>query len=120
MKERDAIARGPFCTFPPGEGPIGVWVSDITFIWTREGWMYLAVILDAFNRQMVGWSVSDTTLILENGTSIHLLVLSDIEPLIFSSARRKHLYALRFARPFGSPCRGGQALPCRNPLSILS
>jgi len=37
-----------------------VWVSDITFIWTREGWMYLAAILDAFNRQIVGWSMGDT------------------------------------------------------------
>lgn len=36
-----------------------VWFSDITFIWTREGWMYLAAILDAFNRQIVGWSMSD-------------------------------------------------------------
>ncbi|MGD0626845.1 MAG: IS3 family transposase [Thermodesulfobacteriota bacterium] len=36
-----------------------IWVSDITFIWTREGWMYLAAILDAFNRQIVGWSMGD-------------------------------------------------------------
>jgi putative transposase len=37
-----------------------VWVSDITFIWTREGWVYLAAILDAFNRQIVGWSMGAT------------------------------------------------------------
>jgi putative transposase len=36
-----------------------IWVSDITFIWTREGWMYLAAILDVFNRQIVGWSMGD-------------------------------------------------------------
>ena len=34
-----------------------IWVSDITFIWTREGWLYLAAILDVFNRQIVGWSI---------------------------------------------------------------
>ena len=34
-----------------------VWVSDITFIRTREGWLYLAAILDVFNRQIVGWSI---------------------------------------------------------------
>ena len=34
-----------------------VWVSDITFIRTREGWLYLAAILDVFNRQVVGWSI---------------------------------------------------------------
>jgi len=36
-----------------------VWVSDITFIWTREGGLYLAAILDVFNRQIVGWSMDD-------------------------------------------------------------
>ena len=36
-----------------------IWVSDIIFIWAREGWMYLAAILDAFNRQIVGWSMGD-------------------------------------------------------------
>ena len=35
------------------------WVSDITFIETREGFLYLAVILDLFSRAIVGWSMSD-------------------------------------------------------------
>jgi len=34
-----------------------VWVSDITFIRTKQGWLYLAAILDVFNRQIVGWSM---------------------------------------------------------------
>ena len=34
------------------------WVSDTTFIGTREGWLYLAVILDLFSRQVIGWSMS--------------------------------------------------------------
>ena len=34
------------------------WVSDTTFIATREGWLYLAVILDLFSRQVVGWAMS--------------------------------------------------------------
>lgn len=34
------------------------WVSDTTFIATREGWLYLAVILDLFSRQVIGWSMS--------------------------------------------------------------
>ena len=33
-----------------------LWTSDITYIWTREGWMYLAVILDVYSRQIVGWN----------------------------------------------------------------
>ncbi len=39
--------------------PNTVWVSDITYIWTLEGWLYLAVILDLYSRQVVGWAMSD-------------------------------------------------------------
>ena len=35
------------------------WLSDITYIRTDEGWLYLCVILDVFSRQVVGWSMSD-------------------------------------------------------------
>ena len=33
------------------------WTSDITYIWTQEGWLYLAVILDLFSRQVIGWAM---------------------------------------------------------------
>jgi putative transposase len=36
-----------------------VWTSDITYIWTRSGWAYLAVVLDLYSRKVIGWSVSD-------------------------------------------------------------
>ena len=36
-----------------------IWVGDITYIRTREGWLYLTVIMDLFNRKVVGWSMSD-------------------------------------------------------------
>jgi len=39
--------------------PNEAWASDITYIWTTEGWIYLAVILDLFSRQVVGWSMSN-------------------------------------------------------------
>ena len=35
-----------------------VWVTDTTFIATREGWLYLAIVLDLFSRQVIGWSMS--------------------------------------------------------------
>ncbi|KVD19168.1 transposase [Burkholderia ubonensis] len=38
-------------------GPTQVFSSDITYIWTDEGWLYLAVVLDLFNREVVGWSI---------------------------------------------------------------
>ncbi len=39
--------------------PNAAWVTDITYIWTLEGWLYLAVILDLFSRRIVGWSMSE-------------------------------------------------------------
>ena len=45
--------------------PNQTWVSDITYVWTREGWLYLAVILDLFSRQIVGWAMSHS---LDPGT----------------------------------------------------
>jgi len=37
-----------------------VWVSDITYINTRNGWIYLTVIIDLFDRKVIGWSMSET------------------------------------------------------------
>ncbi len=34
------------------------WASDITFIWTSQGWLYLAVVMDLYSRRIVGWSMS--------------------------------------------------------------
>lgn len=39
--------------------PNQVWVSDITYIWTTEGWLYLAVVLDLFARKVIGWHMMD-------------------------------------------------------------
>jgi len=40
-------------------GPNQKWAGDITYIWTREGWLYLAVIIDLYSRRVIGWAVSD-------------------------------------------------------------
>ena len=47
--------------------PDHAWVTDITYIRTHEGWLYLAVVLDLYSRQVVGWSMGsriDTDLVL--------------------------------------------------------
>ncbi len=38
--------------------PNQAWVGDITYIWTTEGWLYLAVVIDLYSRKVVGWSMS--------------------------------------------------------------
>lgn len=40
-------------------GPNQKWVADITYRWTGEGWLYLAVVLDLYSRTVVGWSMSE-------------------------------------------------------------
>ena len=42
------------------EHPNDLWLSDITYIPTREGWLYLAAVLDAYSRALVGWAMSRT------------------------------------------------------------
>jgi len=44
-----------FCAEKPNQK----WVVDISYIWTREGWLYLAVVLDLYSRRVIGWSVSN-------------------------------------------------------------
>ena len=39
--------------------PNQVWVTDVTFLGTKERWLYLAVILDFFSRRVVGWAKSE-------------------------------------------------------------
>ena len=41
------------------EGPNQTWVTDITYVWTLEGWLYLAVVVDLYSRRVVGWSMAD-------------------------------------------------------------
>ena len=54
--------------------PDKVWVSDITYIPTQEGWLYLAAVIDLYSRKVVGWSI---------GTSIDAqLIISAIEMVL--------------------------------------
>lgn len=53
--EPDRLARD-FVANDPNER----WVTDLTCVWTDEGWSYLAVILDLYSRAVVGWSLSST------------------------------------------------------------
>lgn len=37
-----------------------IWTSDITYLWTKEGWLYLAVVMDVYSRKIVGWSIDSS------------------------------------------------------------
>ncbi len=41
------------------DGPDQKWGVDISYVWTAEGWLYLAIVLDLFSRRIVGWATSD-------------------------------------------------------------
>ena len=44
------------------------WTCDITYIWTEQGWLYLAIVMDLFSRRIVGWSMRSSlhaTLVIE-------------------------------------------------------
>ena len=49
------------------------WATDITYLWTLEGWLYLAVILDLFSRRVVGWAISER---LERGIALDALTMA--------------------------------------------
>ncbi|SKA37439.1 putative transposase [Consotaella salsifontis] len=53
------VAPNPLDQDFTATGPNQKWGCDISYIWTREGWLYLAVVIDLFARRMVGWAVSD-------------------------------------------------------------
>lgn len=40
--------------------PNKVWTGDVTYVWTREGWLYLATVMDLYKRRIVGWACSDS------------------------------------------------------------
>ena len=39
--------------------PNQVWTTDITYVWTLQGWLYVAVVIDLFSLQVVGWAIDD-------------------------------------------------------------
>ncbi len=54
----DNLLQRRFSAETPGK----VWVSDITYLWTRQGWLYLCVIMDLWDRKIVGWSIGERLL----------------------------------------------------------
>ena len=58
--ERSVIAGNVLDRQFTADRPNQKWVADFTYIWTAEGWLYVAAVIDLFSRRVVGWSMSDT------------------------------------------------------------
>ncbi|GAA4773388.1 hypothetical protein GCM10023219_20790 [Stakelama sediminis] len=57
--ERSVIAGNVLDRQFTADRPNQKWVADFTYIWTAEGWLYVAAVIDLFSRRVVGWSMSD-------------------------------------------------------------
>jgi transposase InsO family protein len=83
------IAPNGLAEAPKAAAPNQLWVADITYIQTQEGWLYLAAILDLYSRKIVGWAMSeriDTALVLQ-ALAMALLHRRPPAKLLFHSDR---------------------------------
>jgi transposase InsO family protein len=53
------ITRNRLASAPKPQSPNRIWVSDITYIFTAQGWLYLAAVMDLYSRKIVGWATAD-------------------------------------------------------------
>jgi hypothetical protein len=86
------------------EAPNHVWAGDITYIQTGEGWLYLAIVLDLFNREIVGWSIKSrmTADIVTDALTMAWFRRKPGKGIIFHSDRGSQ-YAAAFLR--NTSCR---------------
>ncbi len=75
------------------EAPDRVWLADLTYIWTAEGWLYLAAVLDLCTRRVVGWAMADHL--------GHELALAALDMVIARQRTLPGLLALH--QPAGAP-----------------
>ena len=87
------------------EAPNRVWAGDITYVWTTEGWLYLAVVLDLYSRVVIGWAL---------GTRL----TGDLAQDALTMALQHRTPHSRVAAPLGSGqpvCRHKVPTPTRHP-----
>jgi len=75
-----------------------IWTSDITYIWTNKGWLYLAVILDVYNREIVGWFL-DQRASTDLAINALTMAINNRKPeagIIFHSDRGNRYKSIRF------------------------
>ena len=85
----------------PNDFLIGVIWQSLTYIWTQEGWLYLAIVLDLFSRQVVGWSINNrvTKKAAISALQIAIWRRRPARDLIFHSDRGSQYCSRAFQKP---------------------
>ena len=80
------------------EQPNRVWAGDLTYVWTTEGWLYLAVILDLYSRLVVGWAMDHrlTVELAEQALTMALASRNPLAGLLHHSDRGSQYAATRY------------------------
>ncbi len=80
--------------------PDELWVTDITYVWTYEGWLYVAAVLDVFSRRIVGWSMADhlRTELVTDALEMALFVRRPHNGLVLHSDRGCQYTSFAFGR----------------------
>jgi transposase InsO family protein len=74
FRKYDNIAKGMSVTAPEQ-----LWVSDITYVRSNEGWMYLSLITDAFSRKIVGYSIADNMEVTTVGDALKMALAGRLD-----------------------------------------
>ena len=94
------VASNRLTHAPKASAPNQIWVADITYITTQQGWLYLAAIMDLYSRKIVGWAMSeriDTVLVLR-ALDMALLHRQPPANLLFHSDRGVQYASAEFRR----------------------
>lgn len=80
------------------EAPNQVWAGDLTYVWTTEGWLYLAVLLDLYSRRVIGWAMSNrlTVDLAEGALTMALANRTPLGGLLHHSDRGSQYAATRY------------------------
>jgi transposase InsO family protein len=85
----EPIAPNRLAEAPKASAPNQIWVADITYVQTQEGWLYVAAILDLYSRKIVGWAMGEhiDTALISKALFMALLHRQPPASLLFHSDR---------------------------------
>ena len=99
-QHRFPVAANTLDRATPVAAPNRVWAGDITYVWTLEGWLYLAVLLDLYSRRVVGWAMGQrlTVELAEQALTMALANRVPTAGLLHHSDRSSQYAAMSYQR----------------------